>query len=121
MRDGHFVLEDVTANLTTESLVEAMLPADFSFRNMDLLLEDEKSPTKQLAKMLRPMADDNALASRPCMFSRIRRSAHTVKPSFSQKSLIEALVTRLPAVPPSMVATRLKVAVAPLARTPAVH
>ena len=35
-----------------------LLPADFSFRNMDLLLEDEKSPTKHLAKMLRPMADE---------------------------------------------------------------
>ena len=30
LRDGHFVLEDATANLTTEKLVEAMLPADFS-------------------------------------------------------------------------------------------
>lgn len=33
-----------------------MLPADFSYRNMDLKLEDAKKPTKQLLKLLRPMS-----------------------------------------------------------------
>lgn len=49
-------LDDVIKGTDYENL--DLLPADFSFRNMDLLLEEEKSPTKQLAKMLRPMADE---------------------------------------------------------------
>jgi len=35
-----------------------LLPADFSFRNMDLALEDAKKPTKQLAHLLRPLAEE---------------------------------------------------------------
>ena len=34
-----------------------LLPADFSFRNMDLVLEDAKKPTKQLLRLLRPMSE----------------------------------------------------------------
>ncbi len=34
-----------------------LLPADFSYRNMDLVLGDAKKPTKQLIKLLRPLAD----------------------------------------------------------------
>jgi len=33
-----------------------LLPADFSYRNMDLVLEDNKRPTRQLQKLLAPMA-----------------------------------------------------------------
>jgi cellulose biosynthesis protein BcsQ len=33
-----------------------LLPAEFSFRNMDLLLEDEKGPTKRLMRLLRPQS-----------------------------------------------------------------
>jgi cellulose biosynthesis protein BcsQ len=33
-----------------------MLPADFSYRNMDLRLEEAKNPTKQLLKLLRPLS-----------------------------------------------------------------
>jgi cellulose biosynthesis protein BcsQ len=34
-----------------------MLPADFSYRNMDLKLEDAKKPTKQLLRLLRPLSE----------------------------------------------------------------
>jgi cellulose biosynthesis protein BcsQ len=33
-----------------------LLPADFSMRNMDLMLEDAKRPTKQLLRLLRPLS-----------------------------------------------------------------
>ncbi len=35
-----------------------LLPADFSFRNLDLLLDDKKKPTKQLKKLLKPLIAD---------------------------------------------------------------
>jgi chromosome partitioning protein len=35
-----------------------LLPADFSYRNMDLLLEDTGKPQRRLAKLLKPLADD---------------------------------------------------------------
>ncbi len=34
-----------------------LLPADFSYRNMDLLLGDAKKPTKQLLRLLRPLSE----------------------------------------------------------------
>lgn len=49
-------LDDVIKGTDYENL--DLLPADFSFRNMDLLLEDEKNPTKQLRRLLRPIADE---------------------------------------------------------------
>jgi chromosome partitioning protein len=33
-----------------------LMPADFSFRNLDLLLDDKKKPTRQLKKQLKPLA-----------------------------------------------------------------
>jgi len=35
-----------------------LLPADFSYRNMDLALDDTKLPTKGLARVLAPLAGD---------------------------------------------------------------
>ena len=35
-----------------------LLPADFSFRNLDLVLETQKKPTQQLKKLLKPLATD---------------------------------------------------------------
>ncbi len=35
-----------------------LLPADFSFRNLDLLLDVKKKPTRQLKKLLKPLAAD---------------------------------------------------------------
>ncbi|MDO9106852.1 MAG: AAA family ATPase [Methylovulum sp.] len=35
-----------------------LLPSDFSFRNMDLVLEAKKKPTQRLKKLLKPLAED---------------------------------------------------------------
>lgn len=35
-----------------------LMPADFSFRNLDLLLDDKKKPTRQLKKQLKPLANE---------------------------------------------------------------
>jgi cellulose biosynthesis protein BcsQ len=35
-----------------------LLPADFSYRHMDLALDSFKKPTRRLAKVLEPLADD---------------------------------------------------------------
>lgn len=35
-----------------------LLPADFSYRNLDLLLDEKKKPTRQLRKLLKPLAAD---------------------------------------------------------------
>ncbi len=35
-----------------------LLPSDFSFRNLDLLLDAKKKPTRQLKKLLKPLAVD---------------------------------------------------------------
>ncbi|MGZ4981191.1 MAG: ParA family protein [Methylobacter sp.] len=35
-----------------------LLPADFSFRNLDLVLDTKKKPTRQLKKLLKPLTED---------------------------------------------------------------
>ncbi|MFA6164401.1 MAG: AAA family ATPase [Methylobacter sp.] len=35
-----------------------LLPADFSFRNLDLVLDAKKNPTRQLKKLLKPLAEE---------------------------------------------------------------
>jgi cellulose biosynthesis protein BcsQ len=35
-----------------------LLPADFSFRNLDLVLDTKKKPTSQIRKLLKPLAND---------------------------------------------------------------
>jgi cellulose biosynthesis protein BcsQ len=35
-----------------------LLPADFSYRHMDLMLDAERKPTRQLGRVLEPLADD---------------------------------------------------------------
>lgn len=35
-----------------------LLPSDFSFRNLDLVLENRKRPTRRLRKLLKPLQDD---------------------------------------------------------------
>ncbi|MBW2476974.1 MAG: AAA family ATPase [Deltaproteobacteria bacterium] len=35
-----------------------LLPADFSYRHLDLLLDDQKKPTRQLGKLLKPLETD---------------------------------------------------------------
>lgn len=51
---GHHDLDDLVKGTDFDRL--DLLPADFSYRNMDLILEDNKRPTKQLQKLLAPMA-----------------------------------------------------------------
>jgi len=52
---GKQELDDLVKATDFENL--DMLPADFSYRNMDLRLEDTKKPTKQLLKLLRPLSE----------------------------------------------------------------
>jgi cellulose biosynthesis protein BcsQ len=35
-----------------------LLPSDFSFRNLDLVLDTKKKPTQQLKKLLKPLAEE---------------------------------------------------------------
>jgi cellulose biosynthesis protein BcsQ len=35
-----------------------LLPADFSFRNLDLVLDTKKKPTSQIRKLLKPLTED---------------------------------------------------------------
>ncbi len=43
-----------------------LLPADFSYRHMDLLLGDSKKPTLQLLRLLRPLSDEYDLVVLDC-------------------------------------------------------
>ena len=43
-----------------------LLPADFSYRHMDLVLDDAKRPERRLARVLAPLADDYDLAILDC-------------------------------------------------------
>jgi cellulose biosynthesis protein BcsQ len=46
-------LDDLVKGTDFENL--DLLPADFSYRNLDLLLDEQKKPTRQLRKMLKPL------------------------------------------------------------------
>lgn len=50
----------------TEQLGLNLVPADFSLRNLDLHLDDVKQPTKRLARLLEPLADDYDVAFLDC-------------------------------------------------------
>ncbi|MEO7556165.1 MAG: AAA family ATPase [Acidimicrobiales bacterium] len=43
-----------------------LLPADFSYRHMDLFLDDAKKPTRRLSRVLEPMAEDYDLIVLDC-------------------------------------------------------
>ena len=43
-----------------------LLPADFSYRNMDLLLGENKKPTMRLLKLLRPLSQQYDLVVLDC-------------------------------------------------------
>ena len=43
-----------------------LIPADFSFRNMDLFLDNAKKPTRQLRKLLQNLDDDYDVAFLDC-------------------------------------------------------
>jgi chromosome partitioning protein len=43
-----------------------LLPADFTFRNLDLMLDATKKPTRRLARLLRPLGSDYDLIFLDC-------------------------------------------------------
>ncbi len=43
-----------------------LLPADFSYRHMDLLLDDRNKPTKQLQRLLQPLSEEYDLIVLDC-------------------------------------------------------
>lgn len=43
-----------------------LVPADFSYRNMDLLLDDKKKPERKIRKLLKPLRDDYDLVILDC-------------------------------------------------------
>lgn len=43
-----------------------LIPADFSYRNMDLLLDSKKNPVQYLNKLLKPLADEYDLIILDC-------------------------------------------------------
>jgi cellulose biosynthesis protein BcsQ len=43
-----------------------VLPADFTYRNLDLLLDATKKPTRRLARLLEPLADEYDLVLLDC-------------------------------------------------------
>ena len=61
---GKGELDDVVKGTDFEYL--DLLPSDFSYRNMDLLLGDAKKPTLQLLRLLRPMAAEYDLVVLDC-------------------------------------------------------
>jgi len=61
---GRRSLEDAIRSSEHDRL--AVLPADFSYRNLDLQLEDAKRPTRQLRRLLEPLADDYDLVVLDC-------------------------------------------------------
>jgi chromosome partitioning protein len=50
---GKREIDDLIRGTDYENL--DLLPADFSYRHMDLVLDDAKKPTRQLRKLLRPL------------------------------------------------------------------
>jgi cellulose biosynthesis protein BcsQ len=54
--EGKKDLDDAVKGTDYENL--DLLPADFSYRDMDLFLEQTKKPTKRLSKLLKPMAEE---------------------------------------------------------------
>lgn len=53
---GQRDLQDLVKGTDFERL--DLMPADFSYRNMDLVFDDAKKPTVQLLRLLRPLARD---------------------------------------------------------------
>jgi chromosome partitioning protein len=43
-----------------------LVPADFTYRNLDLVLDEAKKPTQRIARLLGPMADDYDVAILDC-------------------------------------------------------
>lgn len=54
--DGKRDLDDIIKGTDFENL--DLLPSDFSFRNFDLVLENQKKPTHRLEKLLKPLSQE---------------------------------------------------------------
>ncbi len=61
---GKHTLDSVVKGTDFDNL--DLLPADFSYRNMDLALEENSKPTKQLLRLLRPMSEEYDLVFLDC-------------------------------------------------------
>ncbi len=61
---GKRELDDLVKGTDFENL--DLLPADFSYRHMDLDLEDSNKPTKQLLRLLRPLSAEYDLVLLDC-------------------------------------------------------
>ena len=57
-------IEDVIRGTDFEDL--DLVPADFSYRNLDLVLDEHKRPTRRIAKLLRPLRHDVDLVILDC-------------------------------------------------------
>jgi cellulose biosynthesis protein BcsQ len=64
MLRGKRPIDDIIKGTDFEGL--DLLPADFSYRNMDLMLGEAKKPTLQLLRVLRPLAEDYDLLILDC-------------------------------------------------------
>jgi chromosome partitioning protein len=53
---GKRPLEDAIKGTDFDGL--DLIPADFTYRSMDLLLDDSKQPTRRIARLLEPFADE---------------------------------------------------------------
>ncbi|MBS3951624.1 AAA family ATPase [Methylicorpusculum oleiharenae] len=61
---GQLDLDDLIKGTDFEGL--DLLPADFSFRNLDLILDGKKKPTERLQKLLAPLKHDYDLIFLDC-------------------------------------------------------
>ena len=61
---GKHDLEDLIKGTDHDRL--DLIPADFSFRNLDLLLDAEKKSEKRLRKLLRPLSDTYDICMLDC-------------------------------------------------------
>src|SRR5205085_2503686 len=61
---GDRELDDVIRGTDYDDLV--LVPADFSYRNLDLILDERKRPTRRIAKLLRPMRHEYDLVILDC-------------------------------------------------------
>ena len=68
LREKGFDLDDVVKGSDFINL--DLLPADFSYRNMDLLLGENKKPLVRLLKLLRPLAENYDLTLTPRLMSK---------------------------------------------------
>ncbi len=61
---GKRELDDLVKGTDFDNL--DLLPADFSYRHMDLLLDERNKPTKQLQRLLQPLSDEYDLVVLDC-------------------------------------------------------